>query len=64
MYNSIPGENFILFLREGEFRYIIGKLDNKEKEKKIMEIFKYVFDSSDYALYDEEELIDNDNYDY
>ena len=34
MHNSIPDENFILFLREGEFRYIMGKLDINEKEKK------------------------------
>ena len=35
-----------------------------KKKKKIIENFKYVFDSSDYDLYDDEELIDNDNYDY
>ena len=64
IYNYIPDENFVLFLREGEFRYNIGSLNNPEKERKIIEIFKYLFESSNYDLYDDEKLNDNDNNDF
>ena len=64
IYNKIPSKNFILFLRESELRYIFSKLDNKEKEDKIIEIFKYLNDSSEFDLYTIEELNDNNNYDW
>ena len=33
IYSLIPGDNFVLFLSEGEFHYNFGGLDNSEKEK-------------------------------
>ena len=63
IYGKIPDDNFILFLREAEFRYILSKLEEKDKEEKIREAFKYLFDSANYELYDLEELLSNDNYD-
>ena len=35
-----------------------------KKEKKNIEVFEYLYDSSEFELYDEETLIDNDNYDF
>ena len=34
IYNCITDDNFILFLREAEFRYNLSKLDDDKKEKK------------------------------
>ena len=62
IYNYIPDENFILFLREAEFRFNIGQLNNSEKEEKIIEVFQYLYNSSAYELYDDDELNDNNNY--
>ena len=64
IYNKIPDVNFILFLREGEFRYRIRDMSYKEKETELKEIFKYVYDSAEYELYTINELIDNNNYDF
>ena len=64
IYGAIPGKNFILYLREAEFRFMLSKYSNSEKENKIIEIFKYMYNSSDYELYDDDELLDNNNYDY
>jgi transposase-like protein len=65
IYGAIPGINFILYLREAEFRFMLSKYSNSEKENKIIEIFKYMYNSSDYELYDDDdELLDNNNYDY
>ena len=44
-----------------EFGYILFKLEEKDKEEKIREVFKYLFDSANYELYDLEELLSNDN---
>ena len=64
IYNKIPDNNFILFLREAEFRYNIRSLSFSEKENEIKEIIKYVGDASDFELYNLDELNDNNNYDY
>ena len=64
IYDAIPGKNFILYLREAEFRFMLSKYSNSEKENKIIEIFVYLYNSSDYELYDDDELLDNNNYDY
>ena len=63
LYGKIPDDNFILFLRETEFRYVLDKLDEKDKEEKIREVFQYLYNSASYELYDIEELLANDNYD-
>ena len=43
---------------------MLSKYSNSEKENKIIEIFVYLYNSSDYELYDDDELLDNNNYDY
>ena len=39
-------------------------MNNSENEQTIIEVFKYLYDSSDYELYDDDELNDNINYNY
>ena len=63
-YNYIPCKNFIFYLREAEFRYMIHDLNPDETEIRIIEVFEYLYDSSEFELYDEKTLIDNDNYDF
>ena len=64
VYTKIPTKNFILFLREAEMRYIMRDLTNKEKEKKILEIFEYLYNTINFELYDLDELEDAFAYDY
>ena len=57
-------DNFILFLREAEFRYKLNSLENYEdKEKKIIDIFEYLDNTVNYEFYDMDELLDNNDYD-
>lgn len=63
IYNIIPDENFILFLREEEMRYRFKNKSNKDIEIEFKEIMEYLFNSEDFELYDLEELLNNDNYD-
>ena len=63
MYNCIPADNFILFLRKAEFRYKLNQYDNNDaKEKKSIEILEYLYNTVNYKFYDMGELIDNNNY--
>jgi hypothetical protein len=55
--------NFIFFLREAEFRYILSKLDDDAKEKKIIDIFEYLYNTVNSNFYDLDELNDNNDYD-
>ena len=55
--------NFILFLREAEFRYILSKLDDDAKEKKIIDVFEYLYNTVNFNFYDLDELNDNNDYD-
>ena len=45
-------------------RYIMSKMTNSEKEEKFIEIMEYLFTTVNFELYDIEELIDSNNYDY
>ena len=63
IYNCIPADNFILFLREAEFRYNLSKLDDDKKEKTIIDVFEYLYNTANFDFYDLEELIDNNDYD-
>ena len=63
IYNCIPADNFILFLREAEFRYHLSKLDDDKKEKTIIDVFEYLYKTANFDFYDLEELIDNNDYD-
>ena len=47
-----------------EFRFILSKVSHKEKESKIIDILSYLYDTVEYELYDNEELMDNDNYEF
>ncbi len=44
--------------------YIMRDLTNKEKEKKILEIFEYLYNTVNFELYDLDELEDPFAYDY
>ena len=63
IYNCITDDNFILFLREAEFRYNLSKLDDDKKEKTIIDVFEYLYNTANFDFYDLEELIDNNDYD-
>ena len=64
IYDIIPDDNFILYLREAEFRYRIRDLSNSEIEKEVKDIMEYIYNTCDFELYDINELEENDNYDY
>ena len=64
IYNCVPCDNFILFLREAEFRYKLNRLANYEdKEKKIIDVLEYLYNTVNYEFYDMDELLDNNDYD-
>ena len=63
IYNCIPADNFILFLREAEFRYILSKLDDDAKEKKIIDVFECLYNTVNFNFFDLDELNDNNDYD-
>ena len=64
IYNIIPANNFILFLREAELRYIFRNKTTLEIEKEIKEIMLYLYNSCEFDLYSLDELESSDNYDY
>ena len=45
-------------------RYIMSKMTNSEKEEKFIEIMEYIFITVNFELYDIEELMDSNAYDY
>ena len=45
-------------------KYIMSKLTNSEIEVKFCEIMEYLFNTVNFELYDMEELMDSDAYDY
>lgn len=63
IYNIIPKSNYIYYIREAEFRLNINKKSIKEKMKIFEDILKFVYDLTNYEFYDEEELLDFQNYD-
>ena len=44
----INTDNFVLYLKEAEFRYILSSLNSQEKENKIKEVFEYVYNTCNY----------------
>ena len=42
----------------------MNNLTNKEKEKKFIEIREYLFNTVNFELYDMEELMDSNAYEY
>ena len=63
MYNIILHKNFILYLKESEYRFITNKFNDTQKEEYLRKILKIVYELNNDEFYDEEELIDFDNYD-
>ena len=45
-------------------RYILRTMTNTEKEEKFIEIIEYLFITVNFELYDIEELMDSNAYDY
>ena len=45
-------------------RYIMRTMTNTEKEEKFIEIMEYIFITVNFELYDIEELMDSNAYDY
>ena len=45
-------------------RHNMSNLTNKEKEEKFIEIMEYLFNKVNFELYDMEELMDSNAYDY
>ena len=45
-------------------RYIMRTMTNTEKEEKFIEIMEYLFTTVNFELYDIEELMDSNAYDY
>ena len=64
MYKILPHKNYILFLREAEYRYFIRNFNNDKKEKHFIKLLKFCYNLNRYGFFDEEELISFDNYDY
>ena len=64
LYRIIPHSNYIYYLRESEFRYIISKLNNAGKEKFFIKILKICYKLNEYDFMEEDEVIEFNNYDY
>ena len=56
IYVTIPSENFTLFLREIEFRYLITNKNDNEKLKELLEVFDYINSTVNFNLYDLDSL--------
>ena len=63
LYRIIPHEHYIFFIRECEYRFNTSKMTNKQKEKNFCKILKYVYKLNSFNFYNEEELLDFNNYD-
>ena len=56
IYVTIPSENFTLFLREIEIRYLITNKNDNEKLKELLEVFDYINSTVNFNLYDLDSL--------
>ena len=56
IYVTVPSENFNIFLREIEFRYLITNKNDNDKLKELLEIFDYVNSTVNFKLYDLDSL--------
>ena len=56
IYYIIPSEDFVLYLREAEFRRSINELNNINKWNKLIDIFNYVRNVGIENLYSIEQL--------
>ena len=56
IYVIIPNENFILYLRESEFRRNINSLNYNKKWKELLDIFNYIYNRNLNIEYSEHYL--------
>ena len=47
-----------------EYRFFISKMNNNQKEKNFQKLFKNVYNLNNLNVYDEEELLNYNNYNY
>ena len=59
-YHTIRSKNFILFLREAEWKYINRKKNNSEKIKEFFECYDYAKNLNDIVFESNEFLSDSD----
>ena len=59
-YHTIRSKNFILFLREAEWKYINRKKNNSEKIKEFFEWYDYAKNLNDIVFESNEFLSDSD----
>ena len=59
-YRAIPHKNFLNFLREAEFKYIIRNKKYNDRIKEFFECCKLINDVADSEIYDTEFLKDFD----
>ena len=59
-YHVIPHKNFLHFLREAEFKYLIRNKNFNEKIKEFFSCCKLLNDIADNEIYDTEFLKDAD----
>ena len=59
-YHVIPHKNFLHFLREAEFKYIIRNKKYNERIKEFLECCKLINDVADSKIFDTEFLKDSD----
>ena len=64
IYSSFVINKWIYYFREDEFRLNICHKNDEEKIEIFCKILKENHDLHNYDFYDEDELLDNDNYDY
>ena len=64
IYHIILDNNFFLFLRESELRFIFRNKNALEIEKEKKDIMLYLFNIVEFELYLLDELEENNNYDY
>ena len=64
LYKILPYKNYILFLKEEEYRYFIRNFDKEKKEKYFINILRFDYNLNGYDFFEEDELIGCDNYDY
>lgn len=56
LYEAVKPENFILFVKECEFRKKISHLNSYGNVKKLMKIFNHIKDTVEFNLFSKEEL--------
>ena len=64
IYVIMPKVGYIYYIREAEFRLALKNSNIITMEKSIIKLLKNVFDICNYDFLSEEDIKDNNNYDY